>query len=165
MAAQVPNIFVEQYDQGQKKIRADLMDENFAYVCDQIDTQAGSAQSAAESAQAAADSKTTAAEAAAAAMPDFSRAVSVSMPISNSGTTYTPPSAGWLRVEWNPTSGNAGKAYMYLRNGTTYYYADVDGGYTKAFVVPVTTDMQLTLQYPANYVTGLSCTFYPCKGA
>lgn len=58
MAAQVPNIFVEQYDQGQKKIRADLMDENFAYVCQQLDANAdagSAAQSAADAAQATAD--------------------------------------------------------------------------------------------------------------
>lgn len=63
MAAQVPNIFVEQYDQGQKKIRADLMDENFAYVCQQLDANAdtgSAAAAAAAAAQTTADGKANA---------------------------------------------------------------------------------------------------------
>lgn len=82
MAAQVPNIFVEQYDQGQKKIRADLMDENFAYVCTQLDANADTAAG-----------KTTVAEAAHAAMPS-ARTVSVSLPSSNS--TATAPADGYF---------------------------------------------------------------------
>lgn len=62
MATQVPNIFVEQYDQGQKKIRADLMDENFAYVCTQIDATADAGSAAAAAAQSAADVAQTTAD-------------------------------------------------------------------------------------------------------
>ncbi len=93
MAAQVPNIFVEQYDQGQKKIRADLMDENFAYVCQQLDANADTGSAAADAAaaaQATADGKANAdlddvtaagkAVMAHAAMPDPSRVVQLSIP-------------------------------------------------------------------------------------
>lgn len=132
MAAQVPNIFVEQYDQGQKKIRADLMDENFAYVCDQIDTQAGAAQTAADNAQTAADSKTTPAEAANAAMPATSGVyIDYSFPSGATSVTIGPfPADGVLvfrATRGTDTSGTVGilcgfnSSTVYINSGSANF--------------------------------------------
>ena len=151
MAAQVPNIFVEQYDQGQKKIRADLMDENFAYVCTQLDnnSDAGSAaqaaadaaQAAADAAQTTADGKTTAAQAAHAAMPSGQ---SVDLALPASGGTVTVPDDGYLLFMGNGVANQQSYAYLFGRLKIRTQWSG-QGSYP--IFLPVTKDEVVTVGY------------------
>ena len=135
MASQVPNIFVEQYDQGQKKIRADLMDENFAYVCSQI------------------DATITPAEAAHAAMPS-GQTIALSVPARNG--TVTAPGDGYIVI--SASSGQIDTFSVGLlgptissRSWVTATYA----GATALVYIPVSSGDVVTVQYPIGGTVGL----------
>ena len=142
MAAQVPNIFVEQYDQGQKKIRADLMDENFAYVCGQLDANAdtgSAAQAAADAAQATADGKVTAAQAGHAAMPS-GQYIDLTPPAS--GGTVTAPEDGYITA----SVGGGTNASIWF-DGPTISTRVIASGTRLALFLPVSRNDIVTVAY------------------
>lgn len=166
MAAQVPNIFVEQYDQGQKKIRADLMDENFAYVCQQLDANAdagSAAQTAADAAQTAADAAQATADGKAspdldnvtpagteviahAAMPS-SQTVTLSLP--QTGGTFTAPADGYVVFSMTSAASATDNQYIGLM-GRLSIRVRVRIGVVNSIFLPVVANEVVGVLYTAG---------------
>jgi len=164
MAAQVPNIFVEQYDQGQKKIRADLMDENFAYVCTQLDANAdtgSAAQAAADAAQATADAAQATADGKAnadlddvtaagkvvmahAAMPSGQ---TISMTVPANGGTVVAPDDGWMMFSASTPSGVVGQRLAISSSGVGSWVIIPSGSSGNAVYIPVKSGADVSVSY------------------